>query len=156
MKLIDFSSKLPRHYLDALENLFFFNENQSDFMKTIEKSIERFGAPKIVIEGKYLRFKIGSLNNVQCLFAFDCKAEDANLIGLIIYFRNTINNMTILHIAIDEDYTISGRFSNQMLAVKLINKVKEIALKIKGVEILSIAYKGDFEEMITFPIRETK
>ena len=83
-------------------------------------------------------------------FAPYLEGEDANLIGFILYFRPTLHKMIVLHIAVDENYTLDGKFSDQTLTIQLINKVREIALKIKGIEFLSIAYGRDF----TIPIRE--
>jgi len=149
MEKYHFLSKLSTNYREALEGLLLFNKKQSDYIEDIEKSIEEFGAPRVVTEGETLRIKIGSINDVQCLFALDGKTENANLIGLIIYLRCALNNITVLHIAVDKDYTFNGRFFAQNLTGQLIGKVKESALRIKGVESLSIAYRR-----ITFPIRE--
>ena len=150
MREFYFSSKLSRKYYKALEKLLFFNKKQAVFIRNIEKSIEEYGIPRIVADGETLRIKTGSINDVQNLFAFDSKAEDANLIGFILYFRPTSNKMIVLHIAVDENYSFDGQFSDQTLTIQLINKVREIALKIKGIEFLSIAYGRDF----TIPIRE--
>ncbi len=149
MKKCHFLSKLSANYREALEELLLFNKKQLDYIEDIEKSIEEFGAPRVVTEGETLRIRIGSLNDVQCLFALDSEGEDANLIGLIIYCRYTLNDITVLHIAVDKDYTFDGRFSAQNLTWQLIQKVRESALKIKGIESLNIAYRR-----ITFPIRE--
>jgi len=149
MKKYHFSSKLSTNYREALEELLLFNKKQADYIEDIEKSIEEFGAPRVVTEGETLRIKIGAIDDVQCLFALNSKTEDANLIGLIIYFRCALNNIRVLHIAVDKDYAFDGKFSAQNLTWQLIGKVRESALKIKGIESLSIAYRR-----ITFPIRE--
>ena len=150
MREFYFSSKLSRKYYKSLEKLLFFNEKQALFIRDIEKSIEEYGVPKIVADGETLRIKTTLINDVQNLFAFDSEAEDANLIGLILYFRPTLNKMIVLHIAVDENYTFDGKFSDQTLTIQLIDKVREIVLKIKGIELLSIAYGRDF----TISIRE--
>jgi len=150
MRECHFSSKLSRKYYKALEKLLFFNKKQAFLIRDIEKSIEEYGVPRIVADGETFRIKTGSINDVQNLFAFDSETEDANLIGFILYYRPTLNKMIILHIAVDENYAFDGKFSDQTLTIQLINKVKEIALKIRGIELLSIAYGKDF----TIPIRE--
>lgn len=150
MKEFYFSSKLNEKYYKVLEQLLFFNKKQAGFIKGIEKIIEEYGVPRIVADGATLHIKTGLLNDVQNLFAFDSKAEDANLIGFIVYFRSTLNEMIVLHIAVDENYTFDGKFSDQILTIQLINKVRQIALKIKGLELLSIAYREDF----TIPVRQ--
>jgi hypothetical protein len=150
MREFYFSSKLSRKYYKALEKLLFFNEKQALFIRDIEKNIEEYGVPRIVADGETLRIKTASINDVQNLFAFDREAEDADLIGLIVYFRPTLKKMIVLHIAVDENYTFDGKFSDQTLTIQLIDKVREIALKIKGIELLSISYGRDF----TISIRE--
>jgi len=150
MREFYFSSKLSRKYYKSLEKLLFFNEKQALFIRDIEKNIEEYGVPRIVADGETLRIKTTLINDVQNLFAFDSEAEDANLIGLILYFRPTLNKMIVLHIAVDENYTFDGKFSDQTLTIQLIDKVREIVLKIKGIELLSIAYGRDF----TISIRE--
>jgi hypothetical protein len=150
MREFYFASKLSRKYYKALEKLLFFNEKQALFIRDIEKNIEEYGVPRIVADGETLRIKTTLINDVQNLFAFDSEAEDANLIGLILYFRPTLNKMIVLHIAVDENYTFDGKFSDQTLTIQLIDKVREIVLKIKGIELLSIAYGRDF----TISIRE--
>jgi len=149
MEKYHFLSKLSANYREALEDLLLFNEKQSDYMDDIANSIEKYGAPEVVNERETLRIKIGSLDDAQCLFALDSKAEDANLIGLIIYFRCAFNNITVLHVAVDKEYTFDGKFSAQNLTWQLIEKVKASAVKIRGVESLIISYRN-----ITFPIKE--
>jgi len=142
-----FTSKASIRYRDALENLLLFNRKQSDHVAGIEKSIEEFGVPTIADDGENLRIKVGSLRDVQCLFAFGSDAADADLVGVIIYYRQTFDNLTVLHIAVDEEYTFDGKFSDQILTIQLINRIKEIALQIKGVESVTIAYTG-----LVFPV----
>ncbi|MEW6584938.1 MAG: hypothetical protein AB1442_04925 [Nitrospirota bacterium] len=142
-----FTSKARIRHRDALENLLLFNRKQSNHVVGIEKSIEEFGVPAIADDGESLRIQVGSLRDVQCLFAFDGDAADADLVGVIIYHRQTFDNMTVLHIAVDEEYTFDGKFSDQILTIQLINRVREIALQIKGVESVTIAYTG-----LVFPV----
>lgn len=149
MRKFHFSSKLSRKYYEALEELLFFNKKQGILIDDIEKSIEEYGAPGIVVDGETLRIGTDSINGVQNLFAFESDAEDAKLIGFILYFRPASNKIVILHIAVNEDYAFDGKFSDQALTMRLISRVREIALKIRGVEFLSIAYGRDF----TIPVR---
>jgi hypothetical protein len=117
MRECHFSSKLSRKYYEALEKLLFFNEKQAFLIRDIEKSVEEYGVPMIVADGETLRIKTGSINDVQNLFAFDSAAEDANLIGFILYYRPTLNKMIVLHIAVDENYAFDGKFSDHALLI---------------------------------------
>jgi hypothetical protein len=150
MGKVHFSSKINRKYHEALEELLFFNKKQGFLIRDIEKSIEEYGTPRIFVDGETLRVGTDSIDNIQNLFAFDSEAEDARLIGFVLYFRPASNKMVVLHLAVDEDYAFDGKFSDQALTMRLISKVREIALRIKGVEYLSIAYGRD----LTIPVKE--
>lgn len=150
MRKFHFSSKLSRKYYEALEELLFFNKKQGFLIRDIEKSIEEYGAPGIVVDGETLRIWTDSIHDVQNLFAFDSETEDAKLIGFILYFRPASNKIVVMHIAVNEDYAFDGKFSDQALTIRLISKVREIALRIRGVEYLSIAYGRD----LTIPVKE--
>lgn len=145
-----FSSTLRAEYYDALEKLLFFNKKQPSFLEGIEKSIEQYGVPVIVADSVSLRIRTQLLDEVQNLFVFDGKTEGARLIGSVVYFRPTLSEMRIVHIAVDEDYVFGGKFADRSLTVQMIKKMKEIARKIKGIELLSLEYRADF----SIPIRE--
>jgi len=150
MGKVHFSSKLNRKYYEALEELLFFNKKQGFLIRDIERCIEQYGTPGIVADGETLRIGTDSINDVQNLFAFDGESEDARLIGFILYFRPASEKIVVLHLAVDEDYAFDGKFSDQALTMRLIGKVREIALRIRGVEYLSIAYGRD----LIIPVKE--
>ena len=141
MNSIYFSSVLKSEYGEDLESLMFFNAQQGRVSDGIIESIERFGTPKIVVEGQFLRIAVGSLPSVQTLFAFEHENGTEKLVGVLVYFRSDVENIVVLHVAAKEDYCMFGGQSDQMLLFKLITKLREIASRIKGVRSLTVMYQ---------------
>ncbi len=153
MGRIYFSSVIKKNYRNSLESLLHFNENQIKYSRDIVNIIEEYGIPEIVSDLDNLRIKIGNFSEVQCIFAFDGNENYNHLIGLIIYYRITIEDIIILHVAVNWEYTVSGKYGDQMLAMRLISKVREVANRLKGIETISIAYNGDFKKLKTIKIK---
>jgi len=126
----------------------FFNPQQGIRWSGIVESIEKFGNPKLVAEGEHIRIKTETLENVQALFAFDRKDKNMRLVGVVVYFRADAETIIILHVAVEDDYSMNGPFSDEMLAMKLIAKVREIGRQIKGVKQLTIFYEKGLERNI--------
>ncbi len=135
---IYFKSKINSDYLDELESLMYFNSQQRKVISGIESAIEKYGLPKIKNENEKLKITLEKIENPQTIFAFD----NDNLVGLIIFYRETIDNIVILHIAIAEQYSIIYNKSFS-LAIALIEELKRKAKNIKGVKSISIYYKKD-------------
>lgn len=150
IKELDFSSKLDQSYLDNLRQLFFFNKRQENYRPQIIELIKEYGEPVIVRKGENIFLQLTDEKMNQCLFA---KYKD-DLVGAVLYTRNTTSNISILHIAIDESYFSNSQNSNFMLSLQLINKVKEIAKKIKGIETISLEYSRKSDKKITLPVKQ--
>jgi hypothetical protein len=134
-----FSSVLGCRYYDALEALMFFNPQQGKFRNVVSQLVERYGNPKIVEDHSLLRLQIGSDSLTQTLFCLD-RPEKGNLIGAIVYVREPIEHLAIIHLAVTKDYSIAGRYADRLLFLRLIEKVKEIGGRIKGIETIEILY----------------
>ncbi len=135
-----FTSLLRDEYRTDLENLMFFNPQQSKVKSAIVQCIEEYGLPEIFVEGKFLRVKVQGFSDVQTLFALDQNEGSRRLAGVMVYVRNGIDNMLLLHIGVDESYSISGPNADEMVVMRLIIKLKEIARRIKGVHSLTVLY----------------
>ena len=141
MNNIFFSSILKRKYRDELETLMFFNPQQAKVKPAIIESIEKYGNPQICVDGDFLRLKFETFSDVQTIFAFDNQGIDANLIGVIIYVRADFENIIVLHIAVREEYSTTGHHANEMLVMRLMIKVQEIASRIKAVNSITVLYE---------------
>jgi hypothetical protein len=142
MSKIVFSSVLDSAYYDDLEKLMFFNPQQEKVRNEVISAVERYGQPKIYRDGDRLRIGVGSSPMVQALFALDGQKTDRKLLGMIAYMRENPENMAILHIVVREDYSALGLHANEMLVMQLIDRVREIAAKIKGISCVTLAYKS--------------
>jgi len=137
MKKMVITSTLDSSYIDDINNLLFFNESQSRYIDGIMKSIRKHGIPVVNTKDNKIEIKVDGLSEVQSLFAMEIDDDVANLTGVIIFFRKTIENIVLLHIAIDKDYYANKK---QLLALRLIKELKSISKSIKGVKTLTIYY----------------
>jgi hypothetical protein len=142
MTQLFFSSILNDSYYPELETLLFFNSHQEQFRSEIIQSVETYGSPTIVREDARLRIRVGQLSIVQSLFGFDSDRPDAALIGVILYFRESMEQLTILHIAVHPTYAATGVEVNQCLALRLLQQVRQVGSHLKGVHSVALLY-GD-------------
>lgn len=137
-----FASVLPESYQHELETLMFFNAQQNKFVAGIVQSVETYGRPRIMADSQQLRVTVGELGIVQSLFAFDSDRPNAALIGVTLYIRECIEQLTVLHIAVQADYATTGPYADQLLAVRLLQQVRRVAAHLKGVTFIALLY-GD-------------
>lgn len=148
MKTIGFISKLPKESINDLKSLLFFNPEQRKVVSGIEAAILKYGLPEIITENEYLRVKVGNLIDVQSVFAIDKYNGNEILAGVLLYFRESEENMVLLHIAVREEYTISGSKGRSYLTLYMLNEfIKDIS-KIKGINKLTIYYTKDKKGII--------
>jgi len=140
MNSVLFSSVLKTEYRDELEAIMFFNPQQGIVRAAIVESIGKYGIPKIVVDGEFLRINVGEFSDVQTLFAFADIGRDVHLIAIIVFVRINIENVLVLHIAVREEYTIRGCNAEEMLFMRLIIKLKEIATRIRGIKTINLMY----------------
>lgn len=145
---IFFSSALSYRYNNELEALMFFNPQQSKLRNTVSQLVERYGNLKIVKERGQLRLQIGASCVAQTLFCFNLPT-DGELIGVVVYTRECIETLTIIHLAIREDYSMSGSHAKCHLVLRLIQKVQEIGARLKGVELIEVLYNQSLKK---FPV----
>jgi hypothetical protein len=130
---------LEPQYGEALERLMFFNPGQQNALSAILDSLETFGSPSIYVDEGRLRVKVEKLDEVQTLFALD---DDA-LVGVLIYSRIALECLTVIHIAVDHDYSSSGKFAEKMLVIRMLELLRNNARRIKGVETIRLIYNGN-------------
>jgi hypothetical protein len=137
---VHFSSVLNKNYKESLENLLFFNPQQSQLMDKLVEIIEEYGSPQIRTEGDQLRIHLESFAELQTLYAFDGQNQGAKLIGIMVYVFSGDNRLVVLHLGVSEDYSVTGKFANEMLVSKFIMKLRSIAQKIKGINEIVLLY----------------
>lgn len=132
--MLRYTSTLNPKYSEELERLMFFNPGQQTALAAIENSLEKFGSPSVYDDGGYLRVKVEKLDEVQTLFAMD---DDA-LVGVLVYSRVLIERLTVIHIAVDQDYSARGKFANNMLVIHMLELLRNSARRIKGIKSIRI------------------
>ena len=58
-----------------------------------------------------------------------------------------LGTITVLHIAVSEDYSSQGRHHKQMMVPLFIGKLREIGRQIKGVAMLRLLYDTEFRDI---------
>jgi hypothetical protein len=149
---IFFTGKLNKSFRPELESILFFNSNQIKYFKDINNSLEVFGYPNIIEEGDNLRIIISEFSDIQYLFALDSEKEDATLLGVILYFRENLEEVCILQVAVVNECSSFGEFYDELVVIRLINELKRISKRIKGIKFIKLFYTGDFTQSIKIKI----
>jgi hypothetical protein len=137
-----FSSKAANESRPALEDLLFFNPRQYRVRDGIVKSLAQFGHPRLEETTDGLRVRVGD-QEAQTLFAYDRDAQNADPVGVVVFLRTSPVEMAILHVAVRPDYSLRGRHQGLGLGTILVDKVKEIAHRIVGVEKVVLYYQRE-------------
>lgn len=121
----------------------FFNLNQQQVTGGIINSIDLYGLPELMRDGDRLRFSVGGLSEVQTLYAIASIAEENQevLAGVMIYARISESRLTLLHFGVHEAFSSSGLYADQLLAIKLIGKLRKLARSIRGVKTVELVYQ---------------
>jgi hypothetical protein len=137
---IVFSSRVPTECRAELEELLFLNPRQHLVRDGILSSLERFGHPKVIDTPTGLAVKVGDLE-AQTLFAFDRTRDGEAPVGVVVFIRTASEEMSIMHVAVHEDYALHGAEAGVGLGVTLVEKVKEIARRIVGIQRIVFFYR---------------
>ena len=116
----------------------FQHPQQGRFRETILDCIEQFGVPRVVEQNGGLRIALAGHTEVQTLYAvMDGSPE---LVGAVVYTRNTADELAVLHIAVKNIYTAKGPRADQMVTFALLEELCRVARHIKGVHGVRLAY----------------
>jgi len=132
---VSFSSTINTDQWETLERIFFFNKNQAEYYFDIEHLIESYGQPRIVEENDrlYLNFE-----KIDCQNLFTTVND--NLASLAIFYRDSRDNIDLVHIAVDEKYSSTGKYAYKLLVFQIINELKKIALRLKDIKTITVKY----------------
>jgi predicted GNAT family acetyltransferase len=136
------SSALPSEYRGVLEALLYFNPLQSQARERILASLERFGNPLITEEAGRLHIGTDRIPRVQAMYALGGEGTEAELVGAILYMRDQADSIAILHVAVQAEYSASGSRGEGMVAMRMINAVRDAASRIKGVCSVRLFYSA--------------
>jgi hypothetical protein len=137
---IVFSSNAPEGCREDLENLLFFNPRQHKVRSGILDSLSQFGHPRVVESKNGLSVRVGELE-AQTLFAFDRDGDAKSPVGAVVFLRTSPEEVTILHVAVEDEYALQGNRAGAGLGIALVEQVKEIVARIVGVKRLVFFYR---------------
>jgi hypothetical protein len=137
-----FSSKVPSECRAALEELLFFNPRQHLVREGIINSLDRFGHPRVEEAAGELSIRVGN-HEAQTLFAYDQDRHGKDPIGAVVFLRTSPAEIAIMHVAVHPDYALQGRQAGVGLGVTLVEKVKDIAARIVGVQKIVFFYRQE-------------
>ena len=136
-KQIVFSATVPVGMREAVEALFFFNPRQPLLRSAISATVERTGVPRIMeLDGK-VWIDVPS-HAMQCLFACDSTSKP---VGVVLYDRPSPDVLSVSHLAVDPAYASCGGKGGG-LGLLLIERVREIARRIKGITRIQVPYRS--------------
>jgi hypothetical protein len=139
---LEFASQAPKPSKAALEELLFFNPRQHRVREGIVNSLAEFGHPRLVETESGLSIRVGT-QEAQTLFAFDRSRRAKDPVGLVVFIKTSPADIAIMHVAVHPDYALRGSEAGVGLGVTLIEKVKEIAARIVGVQRIVFFYRQE-------------
>jgi hypothetical protein len=142
MTPITFTSVLEQRHQRELERLLFLNPGQHRVRSAIVEAVEKYGIPRVVVEQGRLRVRLDSGREVQTLYAIGHTALRLRLAGVMVFTRSGEETILLLHMAVARDFASGGRFGRQMLALRLVERLRKIAARVKGVRAVRLMLGG--------------
>jgi len=149
-----FTSKVAAHHREALERLLFFNPLQHRYCEDIERAIDRMGIPQIVVNEGSLRIRLGDYEESPSIFALTTRAGQEEIAGVIVFHRESLDCLLVLHVAVGPEYAMNGKWADELLAFRLIDHVRRVARSIKGIGTVRVIYGRKSGKMIDLSIRK--
>lgn len=135
---IEFRSHVAAAQRPMLEALVFFNSCQERVASCIAEAVETFGAPEIVADRDRLRIRIPNQSDAQTLFAVE--AATGRPVGVAVYIRADLENITVLHLGVAAEYASGGPRADEQLLLRLLREVRRSTRRVKGVRRLELCY----------------
>ena len=132
-------SHLPAQHREALENLLFFNPRQHRIRLGIERSIEKYGAPRIYEQNGHLSLCTERFSDFQYLYALDESKKSVVLAGVLIFVREKNNTLEALHVAAAHSYLVSECSLEESVVYQLIQTLLKIGNRLRGIEQVGVS-----------------
>ena len=122
--------------------LLFFNARQHRVRDGIEATIERYGLPEIIERDRRLDIRVAGVPEVQTLFAVHEADGRARPVGVVIYVRESIERITVLHVGVADDHTADGPYGSERVLTRLFQQIRGVARRTQGIRHMAVAYHG--------------
>ncbi len=136
---IIFSSSADRKYRQAIEDLLFFNPQQDRARAGILNSLKHFGPPRLKETATGLEIQVDEYAT-QTIYAYNQDEPQKGPAGIIVFLRNGADELGIIHIAVRPEYSLSGRHAEEGLIFRLVDEVRRVGHRIKGIKRLLFFY----------------
>ena len=130
-----------------MENLFFLNPRQYRVSTNIVDALEKFGHPRLEEKDDSIYLCVGD-KGAQTLFT-SMTVLMADPVGVVVFLRDSPTEVIIVHIAVHPDYALHGRRAKFGVGMALVDKVKEIASRMLGVQRILFFYRPDVPPCLT-------
>jgi hypothetical protein len=132
-------SHLPLSNKADLEDLVFFNPQQSSARDAIEDALELYGSPQIVSDATGLRLTLTARRDAQCLFGMAPRRGGLVLAGMLVYLRTGEDELLVVHVAVAGRYARSQN-GTLRVAMALLESVRASARALRGVKRVNVLY----------------
>ena len=123
-----------------LERLLFFNPQQHRVRERIIDAVRQHGRPAIIVKDGKMTVGVERRPHVQNLFFFHHQGSRSRLCGVVLYLREPAEDIFILHMAVQPDYSMAGRWASLGLLFRMVDAVKAVGRKVKGVRYVRFMY----------------
>ena len=135
-----FVSALGPEFRTELEDMLFFNARQDRVHDSIVATIEAHGVPRVIEEAGRLAVQLdGGRTESQTIFALT-RDIPPQLAGAAVFGRLNAETWMLLHIAVTEEFSTTGARSCDLLAMRLMARVRAAAAQVKGVRRVRVLY----------------
>lgn len=138
-KNFSFVSEIDISFEEDLKRLLYFNGQQRKVLNGIKASIEKYGLPIVETFNNKIIVKVEKVSQIQTIFALDESYIKSYLAGVMIFFREQTDCFTLVHLAIDEQYSMR-KDPESNLALNLVNRLINIGKIIRDVQYINIFY----------------
>ncbi len=130
-KRYQFVSRLEARHQEALEALFYFNDNQARISGALRHAVERYGSPQIQLEGEYLALRLSSVPQVQALFVMTPE-DPVTLAGVVVYAREGVL-LRVAYVGLAPAHAFTAAKQNFLL-LEIFETLRQVGRRIRGVE----------------------
>jgi hypothetical protein len=94
----------------------------------------------MVVGKRHIRFSVPHAPSVQTLYALDVSGRFPRVAAVSIYTREDPETLTVLFLAVHEDYAEGGPGGGKMLAPQLLELLHASAARTTGIRWLHLSY----------------
>jgi hypothetical protein len=77
------------------------------------------------------------------IFAYDQEDAGKHPLGVVIFLRCNKTDLSIVHLAVQPEYTTGGHYGDEGLTFQLVDEVRKVGRKVKGIERIVFFYHGE-------------